>query len=154
MKMLTRWMCVLVLAGCAAEAPEGSFVQNETGIVVTPANGETRRVRLEVRTDRIVRVTSVSDANLDLPKSLMVVDSAPKPVAFKVEKRQGEVVLETSQVVAHVSLANGVVSFTDLAGKPLLTEEPFRKTEAGVSQRLTRAPTKRSMVPDSTRTRR
>ena len=29
MKMLTRWMCVLVLAGCAAEAPEGSFVQNE-----------------------------------------------------------------------------------------------------------------------------
>jgi alpha-D-xyloside xylohydrolase len=82
MKMLTRWMCVLVLAGCAADAPEGSFVQNESGIVVTPADGASRRVRLEVRTDRIVRVTSVTDGNLDLPKSLMVLDTAPKPVAF------------------------------------------------------------------------
>ena len=32
MKILTSWMCVLVLAGCAAEKPEGSFVQNETGV--------------------------------------------------------------------------------------------------------------------------
>jgi len=136
MKMLTRWMCVLVLAGCAAEAPEGSFVQSETGIVVTPADGATRRVRLEVRTDRIVRVTSVSDANLDLPKSLMVVDSPAKPVAFKVEKREQDVQLQTAALIAHVTLANGAVSFTDLAGKPLLAEEPFRKTEAGVSQRF------------------
>ena len=57
MKILTRWMCVVVLAGCAAEAPEGSFVQSETGVVVTPAEGESRRVRLEVRADRIIRVT-------------------------------------------------------------------------------------------------
>src|SRR5687767_15811737 len=103
MKMLTRWMCVLVLAGCAAEAPEGSFVQNEAGIVVTPANGATRRVRLEVRTERIVRVTSVTDANLDLSKSLMVVESPVKPVSFKVEKREGEAVLATSRIAAHRS---------------------------------------------------
>ena len=37
---------------------------------MTPADGATRRVRLEVRTDRIVRVTSVTDGNLDLPKIL------------------------------------------------------------------------------------
>ena len=73
MKILIECMCVVVLAGCAAEAPEGSFVQSETGVVVTPAQAESRRVRLEVRTDRIVRVTSVNDRNLDLPKSLMVV---------------------------------------------------------------------------------
>ena len=74
MKNLIQCLCVVVLAGCAADAPEGSFVQSETGVVVTPAQGATRRVRLEVRTDRIVRVTSVNDRNLDLPKSLMVVD--------------------------------------------------------------------------------
>src|SRR5215203_1982964 len=91
MKMMSRWMCVLVLAGCAAEAPEGSFVQNESGIIVTPAAGGSRRVRLEVRTDRIVRVTSVTDGNLDLPKSLMVVEAASKPVTFKVEKRGRDV---------------------------------------------------------------
>ena len=37
MKFLTKWLCVVVLVGCAADAPEGSFVQDETGIVVTPA---------------------------------------------------------------------------------------------------------------------
>jgi alpha-D-xyloside xylohydrolase len=135
MKMLTRWMCVLVLAGCAAEAPEGSFVQDETGIVVTPASDATREVRLQVRTDRIVRVTS-GDAKAGSPGSLMVVEAPSPPAAFKVEKRDGEVVLETSQIAAHVSLANGVVSFTDLSGKPLLAETPLRKTEAGVSQRF------------------
>jgi len=135
MKMLTRWMCVLVLAGCAAEAPEGSFVQDEAGIVVTPASDATRQVRLQVRTDRIIRVTS-TDAKTESPKSLMVVDAAPKPAAFKVEKRDAEVVLETSQIAAHVSLANGAVRFTDLAGKPLLAETPYRKMEAGVSQRF------------------
>ena len=136
MKTLTRLLCVLVLAGCAEQAPEGSYTPSESGVVVTPADGATRRVRLEVRTDRIVRVTSVADANLELPKSLMVVDTADKPPAFKVEQREGDVVLETSQLVAHVSLANGAVRFTDLAGKPLLAEEPSRKSEAGVSQRF------------------
>src|SRR5688572_1436270 len=91
MKFLTRGLCVVVLAGCAAEAPEGSFVQSETGLTVTPASGNSRRVRLEVKTDRIVRVTSVADGNLDLPASLMVV-AASAPPAFKVAKREGEVV--------------------------------------------------------------
>ena len=136
MKFLTRSLCVVVLAGCAAEAPEGSFTQSETGIVVTPAAAESRRVRLEVWTDRIVRVTSVADGNLDLPKSLMVVDSTPKPPAFKVEKREGEVVLETAQLAAHVSLANGAVSFTDPAGAPILAEAPTPAPVHGVSQRF------------------
>ncbi|HEU4780555.1 MAG TPA: hypothetical protein VFS58_11800, partial [Steroidobacteraceae bacterium] len=136
MKILTSWMCVLVLAGCAADAPEGSFVQNETGVVVTPADGQSHRIRLEVRTDRIVRVTSVADANLDVPQSLMVLPAAEKPPAFTVEKREGDVVLKTAQLVAHVKLANGAVRFTDLAGKALLAEEPRSKPEVGVSQRF------------------
>jgi alpha-D-xyloside xylohydrolase len=135
MKFLTRGLCVVVLAGCAAESPEGSFVQGETGIVVTPASGQSRRVRLEVKTDRIVRITSVTDGNLDLPPSLMVVASSAVP-AFKVEKREGEVVLETTRLAAHVSLANGAVAFTDLDGKPLLAEAPTPAPAQGVSQRF------------------
>jgi alpha-D-xyloside xylohydrolase len=136
MKNLTRWLCVVVLAGCAAEAPEGSFVQSETGVVVTPAEGESRRVRLEVRTDRIIRVTSVNDKNLDVPESLMVIASNASPPPFKVEKREGDVVLETAQIVARVSLTNGVVQFTDLAGLPLLAEVSTRAPQQGVSQRF------------------
>ena len=136
MKFLSRSLCVVVLAGCAADAPEGSFLQSETGIVVTPASGELHRVRLEVRTDGILRVTRVADGNLDLPKSLMVLDTAAKAQAFKVEQREGEVVLETARVAAHVSLASGAVSFTDLSGKPILAEAPTPAPARGVSQRF------------------
>jgi len=57
MKILARLLCVALLAGCAEKTPEGSFVQDATGVVVTPAAGDAKRVRLEVRADRIVRVT-------------------------------------------------------------------------------------------------
>src|SRR6186713_731559 len=136
MKILIKCLCVVVLAGCAADAPEGSFVQSETGLVVTPAQADSRRVRLEVRNDRIVRVTSVDDKNHDLPESLMVVDSNAPPPSFKVEKRDGDVVLETSQIVARVSLTNGNVRFTDRSGKPLLAEDSSPAREHGVSQRF------------------
>jgi len=136
MKILIKCLCVVVLAGCAADAPEGSFVQSETGLVVTPAQADSRRVRLEVRNDRIVRVTSVNDKNLDLAKSLMVIDSNAAPPSFKVEKRDGDVVLETAQIVARVSLTNGNVRFTDRSGKPLLAEDSSPAREHGVSQRF------------------
>ena len=135
MKMLSRCLCVVLLAGCSG-APEGSFVQNESGLIVTPAGAPQRRVRLEVRTDRTIHVTAVADGNFDLPKSLMAVDPAGDQASWKVTRREGEVVLTTSRLVARVSLANGAVSFTDPSGKPLLAEEPARGFENGVSQRF------------------
>src|SRR6185436_414346 len=98
MKSFAGFVCVALLAGCGAKAPEASFVQNERGVVVTPTAKESQRVRLEVRSDHIVRVSSVDDGNLDLPKSIMVVESSAPPPAFKVEKRDGDVVLTTAHV--------------------------------------------------------
>jgi len=137
MKMLTRCLCIVVLAGCASETPEGTFVENEAGVVVTPADNAQRRVRLEVRTDRTIRVTTVADASLDLPESLMVVPGTAARSSFKVAKREGEVLLTTPRLIAHVSLGNGAVSFTDSTGKALLTEDPNSPQPAsGVSQRF------------------
>lgn len=137
MKMLSRCLCVVVLAGCASEAPQGSFVQNETGVIVTPADSQQRRVRLEARTERTIRVTAVPDESLDLPESLMVVPTAAPRPAFKVEQREGVVTLTTSRVAAHVSLANGAVSFTDPSGKALLTEDAKAAAPAtGISRRF------------------
>ncbi len=135
MKLLPCLLCAFVLAGCASDKSDGYFVQNESGLIVTPADHQQRRIRLEVRTDRTVRVTSVADGNLDLPQSLMVVASTERP-SWKVARRDGAVVLSTARLVAQVSLANGSVSFTDPAGKPLLAEESARSFEGGVSQRF------------------
>ncbi len=67
MKILTRLLCVRVLAGCAAKAPEGSFVQSDDGRRRDARGGAREARALEVRSDRIVRVTAVADENLDLP---------------------------------------------------------------------------------------
>ncbi len=137
MKKLSRWLCVVLLAGCAGKAPEGTYVRNETGLIVTPADNAQRRVRLEVRTDRTIRVTSVADANLVLPESLMVVPRAGEEPSWKVEQQENEVVLTTSRVVARVSLANGAVKFMDPSGKEFAAEEPLKAWPAsGVSQRF------------------
>ena len=137
MKMLSRWLCVVLLAGCAGKAPEGTYVRNEMGLIVTPADNPQRRVRLEVRTDRTIRVTSVADINLDLPASLMVVPAAGEQPSWKVQQQENEVVLTTSRVVAKVSLANGAVTFTDPSGKAFAAEEPVKDwPSSGVSQRF------------------
>src|SRR6188474_3055783 len=122
MKFLSGLLCAALLVACGSKAPEGSFVQSESGVVVTPASGNAKRVRLEVRSDRIVRVTAVADENLELPASLIVVGTRPAAVPFKVERQGNDLSLATAQIVAHVSLADGAVRFTDLAGKPLLEE--------------------------------
>ena len=136
MKILARLLCVALLVGCAEKAPEGSFVQGTTGVVVTPAAGNAKRVRLEVHSNRIVRVTAVADENLELPASLMVVPATEPTPSFMVERNGDDLRVSTALVVAHVSLANGAVRFTDLAGKALLEETPVRLLEGGVSQRF------------------
>jgi len=135
MKILIQCLCIVVLGGCADDVPEGSFTQSATGVMVTPAQGESR-VRLEVRSDRIIRVTSAVEKDLNAPQSLMVVEATQPPPSFKVEKRDGDVVLETAQITARVSLTNGNVRFTDQSGKPLLAEESTPAPAKGVSQRF------------------
>ena len=136
MKILTGLLSVLLLAACTQKTPEGSFTQSETGVIVSPASGSARRVRLEVRADRIVRVTAVADENLELPASLVAIGAPAAPVSFKVERNGDDLALTTSRMVAHVSLANGAVRFTDAAGKNLLEETPARVLDQGVSQRF------------------
>ncbi len=136
MKILSGLLCVLLLAGCGSKTPEGAFVQDAAGVVVTPAAGDAKRVRLELRSERIVRVTAVGDDNLQLPASLIVGASSAPPVAYKLERKGDDLALATSQLVAHVSLANGAVHFTDLNGKALLQETPTRVLGQGVSQRF------------------
>ncbi|HET7810101.1 MAG TPA: TIM-barrel domain-containing protein [Steroidobacteraceae bacterium] len=135
MKYLTGLLCI-ALVSCGAKTPEGTFTQNETGVVVTPATGPAKRVRVAVRSDRIVRVTAVPDENLELPASLMAVEADAPPPAFKVENKDGDLTVTTAALVTHVSLASGAVRFSDPDGKTLLAEYSSREFGKGVSQRF------------------
>jgi alpha-D-xyloside xylohydrolase len=136
MKNLARLLCVALLASGCAKTPEGSFVQDETGVVVTPAAGDAKRVRLELRSDRIVHVTALADEKAELPASLMVIPANNPPPTFKVERKDDDLAVSTDALVAHVSLRNGAVRFSDPAGHALLEEVPSRVFAGGVSQRF------------------
>src|SRR6185503_148417 len=132
MRLLTMVAVATAMAACS-RSPEGAFTPTERGVTVTPAAGDAARVRIEVRSERIMRVTAMKDAGLDAPPSLMVTEAPPAP-PFKVERQGDDVAVSTARLVAHVSLANGAVRFTDPAGKTLLEETPARVLNGGVSQ--------------------
>ncbi len=108
-----------LFATCALAAT-GTFVKTADGVVVTPAAGPAKRVRLQVMGDRIIHVTATPTASLDTPKSLMV--TAAPGGAFTVMAKGGEVVVKAPKASAEVSLATGVVRFRNAAGKLVLSE--------------------------------
>jgi alpha-D-xyloside xylohydrolase len=116
----------LILLALALATPGAAFAQTwraePTGVVVTPASGSAKRVRLQVMSDRIIRVTATPTDSLDLPKSLMVTAS-PITYGFKVAEKAGKVVLSTPSTTAEVSLQTGAVGFRDASGKLVLAEQ-------------------------------
>jgi alpha-D-xyloside xylohydrolase len=113
-------LAALALAG-AAQAAEGRYRPTPDGVLVNPAEGPAKAVRLQVMGDRIIHVVAAPDAEAAPSKSLAVV-AAPARAGFKVSSHAGEVVLATGRMSAEVSLATGQVRFLDAAGKPILAE--------------------------------
>ncbi|MFA5962817.1 MAG: TIM-barrel domain-containing protein [Sphingomonas sp.] len=112
-------------SGVAVAAPqaEGSVARIGHGVVVTPASGAARRVRVLAYGDATFRVTAVPESSFDyVPDSLMVIARPDgNPV---IANAHGYVSLTLPRARARVRLSDGSVSFFDAAGKPLLTEAP------------------------------
>jgi alpha-D-xyloside xylohydrolase len=104
----------LVLQACG-----GELQQTADGLIVTPGEGAAKKVRLQVYSDKVIRVTAVPHENLDIPASLMV-NAQPAGSGFSVEKKWGKAVLKTAAVTAEVSLGTGKVSFLNQKGETLL----------------------------------
>ena len=101
---------------------QAAFDRTASGIVVTPAAGPARRLRLEVYGPRIIRVTAVEDAGFDLPPSLMVTARPSTDTPFEVQTRGDKVVPKTAQAAVEVSQATGAVRFLDAKGNEVLAE--------------------------------
>ncbi|MCH8686630.1 TIM-barrel domain-containing protein [Pedomonas mirosovicensis] len=99
----------------------GSYRKLETGVLVTPAEGPEKAVRLQVFGDGIIRVTSTPTPEMDLPPSLMVT-AQPQTGKFTLAENDGHVTLKTAKVTASIDLSNGNVRFTDAEGQLDLAE--------------------------------
>src|SRR5579863_4807809 len=97
------------MAGAVGFAPalslaaEGSgYVRIADGVVVTPAAGVAKKVRLEVVSPTIIHVTAFPGDALSLPASLMAVRTGSSDVAFTVRSGPDAVTLSTGKLSAVV----------------------------------------------------
>ncbi|WP_331353231.1 TIM-barrel domain-containing protein [Cellvibrio sp. UBA7671] len=94
------------------------------GVVITLAEGAVKKVRLQVMSEKIIRVTALPGTDFSvLPESIQVVAKPITAVPFTVDETGEKLVLKTAQVAAEVSLIDGTVSFRDAKGNLLLQEE-------------------------------
>jgi alpha-D-xyloside xylohydrolase len=116
-------VCIVSLvAGCGDDAEERNYSESTDGVVVTPKSGAAKQVRLQVISDRIVRVTATPQESINVPSSLMVIAKPAAPGAFAIESTADTVSVKTKHLIAKVSVASGVVSFVNADGKPVLIE--------------------------------
>lgn len=95
------------------------------GVTVTLNNQATaaaQSITLHVVSDKIIRVTSAPAGAAAPYKSLMVPELPTTNVAWEMVQGNGKVTVKTASLQAHLDLLNGQVSFTDGAGKPIVSE--------------------------------
>src|SRR5688572_19317334 len=81
------------------------------GVILTLAEGAVKKVRLQVMSEKIIRVTALPGADFSvLPESIQVVAKPATTVPFTVDQAGEKLVLKTAQVAAEVSLIDGTVS--------------------------------------------
>jgi len=119
---------LLALSVLAALVPVQALAQSverqADGVIVRPADAKAADVRLQLVSDRIVRVSADVDGDFQRSPSLMRAEATSAPPAFEVEQSEGEVRIKAPGIAAEVALADGSVSFFDGEGKPLLAERP------------------------------
>jgi alpha-D-xyloside xylohydrolase len=93
------------------KTPDGVLLQTSSGVL-----------RLQVWSDRVVRVTYGPGESLPPLKSLSVI-SHPVRTRWKLAETADEISLRTDKLTVHVKRASGAIGFFDATGKPVL-EEP------------------------------
>lgn len=88
------------------------------GVLLTTPSGT---LRLQVWSDRVIRVTFAPGKELPAKKSFSVI-AKPVKTKWQMTETPDAVVLETPAIQARVSKQTGAVGFFDLSGKPVLQE--------------------------------
>ncbi|MGA7538386.1 MAG: TIM-barrel domain-containing protein [Steroidobacteraceae bacterium] len=94
------------------------------GVLIKPAAGPARRVRLQVVSPTIIHVTAFPGDDLTLPPSLMAVRTGSSQVSFTVSRTPDTVTLATGSLSAVVRLSDGQVVFEDGKGRVITAEIP------------------------------
>jgi alpha-D-xyloside xylohydrolase len=118
-KILSIAGAIFIVANLSASAATGLKIQKQgDGALLTMPSGT---LRLQVWSDRIIRVTFAPQNKMSASKSFSVI-AKPSKTKWKSSETPDAVVLETQAVRARVDKKTGAVGFFDLNGKPILQE--------------------------------
>ncbi|KAF1693814.1 alpha-xylosidase [Pseudoxanthomonas daejeonensis] len=112
----------MIMVGLLPLAAVAQTVERQAdGVIVRLADPNAADVRVQLVSDRIVRVSADTDGDFARSRSLMrvPVEGTPK---FEVSQTADGVRVSASGIAAEVALADGRVSFFDGQGKPLVQE--------------------------------
>jgi alpha-D-xyloside xylohydrolase len=126
------FFCVAVFvlqASCTSDSQlsklSENISKNENGIIVDlPGDGPNgKKLRLEVISEKILRVTATPADTFSTAESLMVLPKSGRKTQWSVSQNADEVTLATSALKAKISLQSGGIVFTDSSGNILLQEK-------------------------------
>lgn len=112
---------LLALASCT----DKEYKILDDGVVVNireAVSGGPQKVRLTVKSDHVIRVTSTPDKAFRNRNSLIVLPDAVTAAGFAVRDGKEEVELQTAGLSAFVNKADGRVRFTDAGGNRITNE--------------------------------
>lgn len=111
-----------------AAPPDKNVLVTKDGVVIYPDvnfSGNIRAVRLQVVSDKIIRVIASPSKGVAERESLITVYPAPTSKNWTMAEKDGKVILRTPAVTATVLIATGAVSFADKDGNPILKEKQY-----------------------------
>ena len=122
MRIASSLLAATALLGEPAHAAADRYSRIADGVVVAPTSGAAKKVRLEVLSPTIIRVTAFPSQSLTLPPSLMAVRTAGTNVPFTLKSTPDAVTLSTGKMAAVVRLGDGQVVFEDPQGRVIAGE--------------------------------
>ena len=81
-----------------------TVITTTDSVVFAPEQGPAKKVRLQIMSNNIIRVTAVPHNNLYTPRSLMVNMKPDGKMKFSVKTKHGKVIVETSALSAEADL--------------------------------------------------
>src|SRR6187200_412773 len=90
------------------------FIKTTDGIILYPKqdlSGETRAIRIETISDRIIKITASPDENFRDDKSLIAIYRPSQKISFSVDELPDSIQLKTNALTVTVSKKTGGISF-------------------------------------------
>ena len=111
---------IILFASCSEQK---TLRKLEDGIILTlNGNNQARQVKLQVISDKIIRVSASAADTFSRAKSLIIDPEIKQTGSWKLIESEGNVSLLTQSIRATVSRTTGEVVFTDTSGTVILQE--------------------------------